>query len=466
MNLREQLAAVLAQIDALNASAPDGNLSDDQVAQLEKLTTQAEELQAKIAAEERRLQARARVDAVRATVVAGPGRRVAPGGGGSGGGAGGDGPSPTAPEGSVITRPGFASDPRRGFRSAGEFAHLVHRFSHPSTAQLAARDERIASLLAAASGMNVGTPSDGSVLMPPAFSTQIWEGMHAIPDSLVPLCDQVTVDPGVQSMTFPALDESSRANGSRWGGLRGYWRAEAAKFTASQIKLREVKVEPRQLYVFCYATDDLLKGTGQALEQLMTRGAAEEISFLLNDAIINGTGVGMPRGFLTHAATVVVSKEAGPQTADTIVKANIDKMWARCHARWRQGAVWLINQDCEPELENLSQVVGTGGVPVYLPPGGITEAPNARLKGRPVKVTEWSSTLGDLGDVALVNLKAYLLALRGGIDAAVSMHLRFDYGETAFRFTFEADGQPWPNKPLTPYKGAATLSPFVTLEAR
>ena len=48
----------------------------------------------------------------------------------------------------------------------------------------------------------------------------------------------------------------------------------------------------------------------------------------------------------------------------------------------------------------------------------------------------------------------------------LSMHLRFDYGETAFRFTFEADGQTWPNSPITPYKGAATLSPFVILEAR
>lgn len=465
MNLREQLKAVFASIDALNAGASGRELTDEEVAKLEALTTEAEGLQAQIAAEERRLQARARVDAVRSAVAAGGGRRVIPSGGGAGDGVGGDGPSATAPLGSVVATPGFARDRARGFRSVGEFAQLVHRFSHPSTAGVAARDERMGMLLAAASGANVGTPSDGSVLMPPAFSTTIWEGMHQLPDSLVPLCDQVTIDPGTSKMTLAALAETSRANGSRFGAMRGYWRAEAAQFTASQPKLREVTVEPRQLYVFCYATDDLLRGTGTALEQLMTRGASEEISFLLNDAIINGTGVGMPKGYLGSAATVTVSKEAG-QAVDTIVQANIDKMWSRCHARWRAGATWLINQDCEPALEQLSAVVGTGGVPIYLPPGGITDTPNARLKGRPVRVVEWASTLGDLGDIALVNPKAYLLALAGSVESAVSMHLRFDYGETAFRFTFWADGQTWPNRPLTPYKGSNTLSPFVILEAR
>lgn len=49
----------------------------------------------------------------------------------------------------------------------------------------------------------------------------------------------------------------------------------------------------------------------------------------------------------------------------------------------------------------------------------------------------------------------------------MSIHLRFDYGETAFRFMFEIDGQPWIAEPLTPFKGSAnTLSPFVTLATR
>ena len=38
-------------------------------------------------------------------------------------------------------------------------------------------------------------------------------------------------------------------------------------------------------------------------------------------------------------------------------------------------------------------------------------------------------------------------------------------GYIAFKFTERVDGQPIPGSYLTPYKGAATLSPFVALSA-
>jgi hypothetical protein len=37
----------------------------------------------------------------------------------------------------------------------------------------------------------------------------------------------------------------------------------------------------------------------------------------------------------------------------------------------------------------------------------------------------------------------YAAGVQGGVQAAVSMHLRFDYFEQAFRFMFAVDGQPW-----------------------
>jgi hypothetical protein len=48
----------------------------------------------------------------------------------------------------------------------------------------------------------------------------------------------------------------------------------------------------------------------------------------------------------------------------------------------------------------------------------------------------------------------------------MSIHLKFDYAETAFRFLFAVDGQPWLASELTPYKGSATQSTFVVVEAR
>jgi HK97 family phage major capsid protein len=96
----------------------------------------------------------------------------------------------------------------------------------------------------------------------------------------------------------------------------------------------------------------------------------------------------------------------------------------------------------------------------------ITESPNARLKGRPVMPIEYAAPLGDVGDILFANLGFYAMGVKGAMRDDMSIHLRFDYNETAFRFVFECDGQPWINHVITPYKGADTLSAYVTLAAR
>jgi HK97 family phage major capsid protein len=192
--------------------------------------------------------------------------------------------------------------------------------------------------------------------------------------------------------------------------------------------------------------------------------------FLVNDAIINGSGVGMPLGILNAPATISVPKETS-QTTATFILENVNNMYSRMHARARGGARWFINQDVEPALETLNAVVGTGGLPVYIasPTGfpNVAEPPQNRLKGRPVQPIEYCQTLGTVGDVLFANLEYYAVGLRsGGINEAMSIHLRFDYDEVAFRFLFSVDGQPWLQQPLTPKNSTQTLSSFVSLAAR
>lgn len=352
-------------------------------------------------------------------------------------------------------------DPNRGFNHLGEFAHCVFAAGNPSHTY---RDEASKRLFAA-QGMNQNIGSEGGFAVPPSFVTAVWDGLNQGVDSLIQYCDQYPISEGVDSITLNANAETSRATGSRYGGVRGYWLAEADQITKSTPKMRQVKVEPKELAVLVYCTDKLLRNGAGALNNYITNAATDEIRFLINDAIINGTGAGQPLGVLNSSCTVSVSKETG-QAAATIVKENIDKMWSRLHPRSRQNAIWVHNVDVQPQLDNLSMAVGTGGVPVYLPPGGIADAPNARLKGRPAFPIEFCATLGTVGDILLLDLSAYIFAMRGSIRSDVSMHLRFDYAESAFRFMWEADGQPWLASALTPYKGAATLSTFVSLATR
>jgi HK97 family phage major capsid protein len=271
--------------------------------------------------------------------------------------------------------------------------------------------------------------------------------------NLLGMTDSYTVSSNV--IAFPRSNETSRANGSRWGGVRAYWRDEGEQGTATKATFGRLQLTLRKLIVLVNASDELIAdAAGVALEQYLYRVASDEINFVVSDAILNGTGTGQPVGILGAPCTITVAKETG-QAANTVVTNNILNMWAR-----------LIHQDVEPQLNLMT--IGAGGAQIvaYQPPGGLSAKPYATLMGRPVLPVEWCSTLGTLGDVVLIDPRHYVTATKGQVDAALSIHLRFDYDESVFRFVFRVDGAPWWTAPLTPYKGANTQSCFVTLATR
>ena len=101
-----------------------------------------------------------------------------------------------------------------------------------------------------------------------------------------------------------------------------------------------------------------------------------------------------------------------------------------------------------------------------VPAGGLSEKPYATLFGRPVLPLEQCSAIGEVGDIVLADLGQYLMIDKGGVKQAQSIHVRFIYDESVFRFIYRCDGQPIWNKALTPYKGSASVSPFVALAKR
>jgi HK97 family phage major capsid protein len=349
-------------------------------------------------------------------------------------------------------------DPKRGFKTLGHFA-LRCMESHANVRG----DDML--MVAAGSGMSQGITAEGGVLVPPAFSKQIWDEVLRQSNSLLSMCFSVPVDAGAESITIPAIAESSRANGSRYGGIQGYWKDELDAMTESKPTFRQVKLTPHELYVFAYISDKLLRQSPSTASALLERAAADEIAFKIGDSVINGTGAGQPRGIVGHAGTKSVAKETG-QAAATVVKANLFKMRNAMHANWRAGAVWLINPEVEVALQELTFPVGTGGIPAFLPPGGLSESPYSMLFGQSMIPIEYCAALGTVGDIIYCNLRAYATAVRGMVDSAYSMHLKFDYAQTAFRMIFELDGQPFLNSVITPYKGSTTTSPIVTLATR
>lgn len=115
----------------------------------------------------------------------------------------------------------------------------------------------------------------------------------------------------------------------------------------------------------------------------------------------------------------------------------------------------------------MSLSLGSGGSAVYVPAGGASAAPYGLLMGRPVIPIEQCQTVGTAGDIILANFKkGYILGEKGGIKTDVSIHMRFVYDESCFRWVLRIDGQPMLRSAITPFKGSSTVSHFVRIETR
>ena len=343
------------------------------------------------------------------------------------------------------------------FKSLGEQLAAVLKASRPG----AETDNRLHFLNQA--GLNEGVPSEGGFLVQTDFVSELLKRTYEL-GALASRARKIGVSANANGLTMNAIAETSRATGSRWGGVQSYWLHEAGTKTASMPAFRQIELKLKKLIGMCYATDELLQDTS-ALESIISQAFAEDFAWMVDNAIYRGTGVGQPLGITGHAATVAVGAEPG-QAANTILYENIVNMYSRMFARSRGNAVWFINQDIEPQLFTMSLAVGVGGVPVYMPAGGASASPYGTLMGRPVIPIEHASTLGTVGDITLADLSQYLMIDKGGIQSASSIDVRFVYDETAFRFVYRCDGQPMWDAALTPANGTNTLSPFVQLATR
>jgi len=340
-----------------------------------------------------------------------------------------------------------------GFKGAGDF--LKHVRACRTTGMTREMGEY---LKFTAGHMEEGIDAMGGFLAPEDYRRQVLEIMHE--EGIVAArCQQVPITG--QLVKIPAIDETSRVDGSRYGGERGYTVAEGAQFTLSNPKIRMVKLEPSKKGTLTYVSDELDDDAFTSIAGLLARLAGKELAFIVDKEIIRGTGAGECLGILNAPCLVSVDGD----TASSVVYEDIVNLWSRMFARSRSNAVWLINQDVEPQLFSMALAIGTGGAPAYLPANGLSGTPYATLMGRPVLAIEAASTLAAAGDVIFADLSQYLLGTKGGVQGAVSEHLRFDYDQNVYRASIRVDGQPWWNSALTPYQGSNTLSPFVTLSA-
>jgi HK97 family phage major capsid protein len=345
------------------------------------------------------------------------------------------------------------------FRTLGENLVAVVACGNPTEAS-DVRQEAHNRLVAAASGASTAVGSEAGFLIQKDFVPNLMKDSFES-GALASRCSVHEVSENSDGLEVPYVDETSRATGSRWGGVQVYRRAEAETVTAKKPKLGKWESRLEDLMGLAYVTGRVMRDAG-ALMQLFAKAFPDEFAFKLDDEIFRGTGVGECLG-LTNAnsvATIAVTRT----TANHIVFEDVVGMWKRVPPRSKARGAWFTNTETMPDMIQLQVSTGTSGQLVYMPPTGIVGNLYGSLFGRPVIEIEHASAIGTKGDLSFFDLEQYQLIRKGAGQYDESIHVRFLYDESALRWIVPVNGAPKVKSALTAYKGTnLTTSPYVTL---
>ncbi|MBS6883797.1 MAG: phage major capsid protein [Clostridiaceae bacterium] len=340
------------------------------------------------------------------------------------------------------------------------FASLGEQLRAVMLAAKGTPDNRLGAVNAA-QGINTGSGTDGAFAIQEDFAGVILE-TAATSGDILSRVDSYTSGAASNAVRFMTCDETDVSE-SVYGGVQAYWASEAATVAASRPKFYETKIDLDKLMAFIYITEEAMEDM-PFMSGLLNNAMATAANRLLEGACIDGDGVGKPLGILHAPSLVTVEKESG-QT-EMLTFKNIARMYGRILPRCKTGAVWVMHPDMAEELPFLTLPVGTGGVPVYLPPTGATGAPYATLYGKPIIETDHMAEVGKAGDIGLFDLKQYMLLRKGTVKQDMSIHVEFLTAQNCFRLQLRAGGAPKGKNAVKLKNSKVLRSPFVVLGAR
>ena len=359
-----------------------------------------------------------------------------------------------------------AGDPNEGKRP---FASLGEQLKAIRAAAVAphATDPRLRHLnsLQAASGATEGSGSDAGFLLQPELVVDMLDPLYEN-GAIMSRLRRIPFSQGRNSLWLTRVEETSRASGSRLGGVQLFWKGEGDAGTGKRPKLGRLTLEAKKIIGLAFSSDESEEDAA-VIEAVFKPAFQNELGFMVEDAVIRGTGAGQPLGIKSSDVVVEQAIEGGETLANFAqnIAVNVSKMLARVPGRMQNDVVFLYHPSVLPHLVT-STVGGTAAAPVFMPQGGLSGRPFDTILGRPAIMSEVCEAVGTPGDLIAAVLSEYVWADKGGPKEMVSLHLKFDTDEQAYRITYRCDGAPVWKTSVSPYKGADKLSPFVTLGAR
>jgi len=248
--------------------------------------------------------------------------------------------------------------------------------------------------------LSEGTNADGGFLVPQEWYNTIIADLR----DLSFLVSKVTRVP----MTTNQMDMAQLASQPQT-----YWQGEQAIKETSTATFSEISLTPYSHAVIVVFTKQLVAdasiGLPQGIIDFVTKLIVEEMAANDDWMIMRGSGATQPTGYETYrAAGTITSVATGANVASY---TSMVDAWARLGARYRQKAVWIMNNI---SLRNVMNIVDTTNRPIFVadPTGNL---PGTAL-GRPILE---ANSLPN-GTIYLADLSGYYWGVREGISVMQS----------------------------------------------
>lgn len=313
-----------------------------------------------------------------------------------------------------------------------------------------------------------GDPATGGTLIPTEYIAQIME--RARQEN--PIMANATIIPmETGKAAIPFIDGFDESQGKTMGNGQFFWEGESEQFTEGNALFGTTELNLRKLAAQVRVTWELKKFSAISIEPILARMFDQGLNTALSRGFIRGTGVKQPKGILQAGGHKIETPKADGQVANTYVYDNILDQVARHYTAGGDigDGSFIANKTVLPQLGKLSISVGTGGSGIFLVNQQIQGRPVFSLLGLPVNFNGQMPIVGDVGDITLVDWRGgYLVGEPvggGGLETEQSIHLYFDFGDTAFRAITAMDGQPWWPSEFKPAFGDSQ-APFITVAQR
>ena len=175
------------------------------------------------------------------------------------------------------------------------------------------------------------------------------------------------------------------------GGARSQWVAEGGTFTPVDLKLKTDPLQAHKNGIFVDVSREAASPNAQGLVAELGSQMSRTVAYSLDDAIMNGDGLGKPLKILNNGSPVNVAQT----TANLIDYCDITAMYKRLYPSFIRNAAWF----CSPDgIEQLLTLEDPASQYIWTPLSqGVGNARSDYLLGLPVYLTDKCLTLGHPG---------------------------------------------------------------------